>query len=156
LSNSDEVVEHLVSVMDTSAQAIANLKLSNVRMTKPYRQRILRILPTIYSQTVRSLSFRPTKSETLVGLFNQPEVSRILPLSDRGTPALFFSNNRAKTMCAERRLLDAPPRFKEPSASPTRSRFVKLRWTLGIAAMTLKANKFGAQNQNLTNSVAEF
>jgi CpeT/CpcT family (DUF1001) len=110
----NEVVAHLVGVMDTSAQAIANPKLSNVRMTtckislqgasqtdavylyqeqalssdlaKPYRQRLLQISPAIYSQSVRSLSFRPVRSETLVGLCSQPEASRIVQLSDRGTP----------------------------------------------------------------------
>ncbi|MGV0027108.1 chromophore lyase CpcT/CpeT [Phormidesmis priestleyi] len=110
----NEVVARLVGVMDTSAQAIANPKLSNVRMTtckislqgssqidgvylyqeqslssdltKPYRQRILQISPTTYSQSVRSLSFRPARPETLVGLCNQPEDSRIVALSDRGTP----------------------------------------------------------------------
>ncbi|KAM3093014.1 chromophore lyase CpcT/CpeT [Phormidesmis sp. 146-35] len=110
----NEVVARLVGVMDTSAQAIANPKLPDVRMTtckiflqgspqidgvylyqeqalssdltKPYRQRILQISPTIYSHSVRSLSFRPVKPEALVGLCNQPEASRIVPLSDRGVP----------------------------------------------------------------------
>jgi hypothetical protein len=109
----NEVVARLVGVMDTSAQAIANPKLSDVRMTtckislsspetdavylyqeqalssdltKPYRQRILQISPTIYSQSVRSRSFRPARPEMLIGLCNQPEASRVVPLSDRGTP----------------------------------------------------------------------
>lgn len=111
----NEVVAHLVGVMDTSAQAAANPSLSHVRMTtckvrlqgrslqpdavylyqeqalasdlaKPYRQRLLEISPSVYSQSVRSLSFRLAAPEKLVGLCDQPDTSRIVEASAISTP----------------------------------------------------------------------
>lgn len=111
-----EVVSHLLGVMDTSAQAAANSKSANVRMTtckiqvrdaterdrnvtflyqeqalsqkleQPYRQRFLRIAPSLERQSVRSLSFRPTQAETWIGLCSQPEAQRVVTLQDLGTP----------------------------------------------------------------------
>ncbi|NJR52056.1 MAG: chorismate mutase [Leptolyngbyaceae cyanobacterium CSU_1_3] len=109
-----EVAARLIGVMDTSAQAAANPDRFDVRMTtcainiegrsspdaiylyqeqalsselaKPYRQRFLQISPSVYSQTVLSLSFRPARPEKFIGLCNQPEASRIVLARDLGQP----------------------------------------------------------------------
>lgn len=107
-----DVVSHLVGVMDTSAQAAANPKAPNVRMTtckikventeintrpsvflyqeqalyeslnSPYRQRFLQITPTADAQKVESIAFRPPTPATFIGLCNQPEQMRVVKKSD--------------------------------------------------------------------------
>jgi hypothetical protein len=102
--------------MDTSAQAIANPKAPQVQMTtcrirltdraaeppvaiflyqeqaltnslsKPYRQRFLQISPSPYSQSVRSLSFKPVNSATWSGFCHKSSGERILHHADLGTP----------------------------------------------------------------------
>lgn len=109
-----DVVSHLVGVMDTSAQAAANLKAPNVRMTtckvrventdissrpsvflyqeqamseklnSPYRQRFLQITPTPDAQKVESVAFRPPTPANWIGLCNQPEQMRVVKKSDVG------------------------------------------------------------------------
>ena len=109
-----DVVSHLVGVMDTSAQAAANPKAPNVRMTtckvkventdintrpsvflyqeqamseklnSPYRQRFLQITPTADAQKVESIAFRPPTPATWTGLCNQPEQMRVVKKSDIG------------------------------------------------------------------------
>jgi len=109
-----DVVSHLVGVMDTSAQAAANPKAPNVRMTtcqvkventdintrpsvflyqeqamseslnSPYRQRFLQITPTPDAQKVESVAFRPPNPKTLIGFCNQPEQMRVVKKSDIG------------------------------------------------------------------------
>jgi hypothetical protein len=105
------VVSHLVGVMDTSAQANANPKVSNVRMTtckvqiadstpksspsvylyqeqalnenlnRPYRQRLLQIKPSADGKTVESKSYKLENSQTIAGLCNKPERQRIIESS---------------------------------------------------------------------------
>lgn len=108
-----EVVSHLVGVMDTSAQAQANPKAPNVRMTtckvsventkknpkvvflyqeqamsqnlaKPYRQRFLKIAPSADNQSIESQSFKPPTTEALIGLCSKPEAKRVVKLNDIG------------------------------------------------------------------------
>jgi CpeT/CpcT family (DUF1001) len=109
------VAQHLVGAMDTSARALANPKLSNVRMTtcrvtlttpgaasgstsgaasgmtdatylyqeqaiypdlaKPYRQRFLELSPSVYSQTVRSRSFKLAQPDRWINLCARPDRS---------------------------------------------------------------------------------
>jgi hypothetical protein len=54
-------------------------------LSKPYRQRFLQISPSPATQSVRSLSFRPTTAATFAGLCNKPLAERTLKLSDLGT-----------------------------------------------------------------------
>jgi hypothetical protein len=109
-----DVVSHLVGAMDTSAQAAANPKAPNVRMTtckvkventeisnrpsvflyqeqamseklnSPYRQRFLQITPTPDTQKIESVAFRPPTPATFIGLCNQPEQMRVVKKSDIG------------------------------------------------------------------------
>jgi hypothetical protein len=111
-----EVVSRLVGTMDTSAQAATNPKIANVQMitcrvrvanpspqakeavflyqeqgmadklAKPYRQRFLRIAPSIYSQSIESLSFKPDNLSAWVGLCNKPEGDRTVQRRDLGQP----------------------------------------------------------------------
>jgi CpeT/CpcT family (DUF1001) len=103
------VVKHLVGVMDTGLQATVNPQKSHVRMTtcrvtltsappdivylyqeqalavsltKPYRQRILEISASPYSQTVRSRSFKLSHPVALIGWCQQPEAQRKLVAQD--------------------------------------------------------------------------
>jgi hypothetical protein len=115
-SQVEEVASRLEGVMDTSAQAIANPKAPQVQMTtcrirltdraaeppvaiflyqeqaltnslsKPYRQRFLQISPSPYSQSVRSLSFKPVNSATWSGFCHKSSGERILHHADLGTP----------------------------------------------------------------------
>jgi hypothetical protein len=134
----DEVVTRLTGVMDTSAQAVANPKAANVRMTtckialkdapseantvylyqeqalsskltSPYRQRFLQISPRPFSQTVRSLSFRPANSKAWIGLCNQPEASRIVELKDLGKPVCSVFLKRSGNDYAGRTPIDGCP-----------------------------------------------
>lgn len=134
----DEVVAHLVGVMDTSAQAAANPSLSSVRMTtceiklqgrspqndvvylyqeqaltsdlaKPYRQRFLEISPSVYSQSVISLSFRPAAPEKLVGLCSQPDSARVVEASAIGTPVCRVFLKRSGEDYAGRTPIDGCP-----------------------------------------------
>lgn len=54
-------------------------------LSKPYRQRFLRIAPSPDGQSVESASFKPAHPETLIGLCNQPEAKRAIQLSDIGS-----------------------------------------------------------------------
>lgn len=112
----DEVATHLVGVMDTSAQAAANSKAPNVRMTtcqvtvksedgkldSPdsiflYQEQALqKKLAKPYRQrflrisqsdmTVESRSFKPPSPADLVGLCNRPEPQRVVSSSEIGNP----------------------------------------------------------------------
>jgi hypothetical protein len=123
----EEVVDRLVGVMDTSAQAASNSKVANVRMTtcrvnvtnalpqdaaaiflyqeqglaqnldKPYRQRFLRIAPSRYSQSVESLSFRPIELATWVGFCNQPDSARVVQRRELGQPVCSVFLRKAGT-----------------------------------------------------------
>lgn len=110
----EAVATLLEGQMDTSAQANENSQAPSVRMTtcriqvtdasanpasiflyqeqamtsnlsKPYRQRFLQISPNPSTQSVRSLSFRPTTATTFAGWCNKPLAERTLKLSDLGT-----------------------------------------------------------------------
>lgn len=134
----EEVVQYLTGVMDTSAQAATNSRLSDVRMTtcrvtlqgaslqhnavylyqeqalssdltKPYRQRFLQISPSTYSQTVRSLSFRPLSPKSLIGLCNQPEVDRVVQASALGQPVCQVFLKRSGESYAGRTPIDGCP-----------------------------------------------
>ncbi|UBF26441.1 chromophore lyase CpcT/CpeT [Kovacikia minuta CCNUW1] len=113
----EEVATRLEGIMDTSAQAAANPKAANVRMTtcrvqvidipptasgnavflyqeqalsqdlsKPYRQRFLQLSPSLYSQSVRSRSFKPTNPASWIGFCNKPIGDRRLQARDLGNP----------------------------------------------------------------------
>ncbi|WNN88729.1 CpcT/CpeT family chromophore lyase [Gloeocapsopsis dulcis] len=92
-----EVVSHLDGAMDTSAQALANPNAPNVRITtckvtvkdaaltrphavfmyqeqalsqrlsQPYRQRFLRIAPSVDNNSVESAVFRPPTAKAWIG-----------------------------------------------------------------------------------------
>ncbi|MBC8123762.1 MAG: chorismate mutase, partial [Gemmatimonadaceae bacterium] len=107
-----EVSARLEGVMTTSAQAAANAKAPDVRMTtcrvrgveapafllyqeqamsvsldKPYRQRYLLIAPSSDQQTVESLTFKPTEPKLLTGLCSKPEAERVVPFRLSATAA---------------------------------------------------------------------
>ncbi len=111
----EEIAALLEGKMDTSAQAIANPKAPNVRMTtcrvrvtdaevkdqaiflyqeqaltqdlaKPYRQRFLKILSNRSSQSVESLSFKPDHPTAWSGFCDKPAQERILSAQDLGNP----------------------------------------------------------------------
>ena len=102
-----EVVTHLVGVMDTSNQAKATPGAPNVRMTtckvqvitteqnpdavflyqeqaltkklsKPYRQRFLRIAPTTNNSQVESKAFKPVNPQAWIGLCSKLETQRVV------------------------------------------------------------------------------
>lgn len=108
-----EVSARLEGVMTTSAQAAANAKAPDVRMTtcrvravdapafvllyqeqamsvsldKPYRQRFLLIAPSSDQKTVESLTFKPTEPKSLTGLCSKPEAERVVPFKLSATGA---------------------------------------------------------------------
>lgn len=110
----EEIATYLEGVMDTSAQASVNPAAPNVRMItcriqvrnasasdamflyqeqamagnlgKPYRQRFLQLTPSQYSQTVRSLAFRPPNPATLINFCDRPNRDRVVNASDLGAP----------------------------------------------------------------------
>ena len=108
-----EVVSHLDGAMDTSAQASANPKAPNVRitsckvkiedatlnrpqqflyqeqalsrkLTQPYRQRFLRIAPSADKRSVESAVFKPPTPAAWTGLCGKPKAERIVKISDIG------------------------------------------------------------------------
>lgn len=108
-----EVATLLTGVMDTTIQADRNAKAPDVRMitcpirvagvqgqaiflyqeqamsrdlSKPYRQRFLRIAPSSYSQTVESLSFRPRTPQRWAGLCDRSQEQRIVQVQELGQP----------------------------------------------------------------------
>ncbi|XHX78132.1 MAG: chromophore lyase CpcT/CpeT [Stenomitos frigidus ULC029] len=111
----DAVASRLEGVMDTSAQALANVKAPNVRMitcrvrltteaelqhhsiflyqeqslenklSNPYRQRFLQISPSAYSQSVRSRSFKPATPTAWINFCAKPESERTIQTRDLGT-----------------------------------------------------------------------
>ncbi len=110
-----EVAAYLEGTMATASQAAANSKAPNVQMTtcrvhvassgqttdviflyqeqalagqleKPYRQRFLQLSPSSYSQSVRSLSYRPSNAAAWVNFCNKPLSDRTVSLSDLGKP----------------------------------------------------------------------
>lgn len=109
-----EVVSHINGAMDTSAQANANPKAPNVRITackvrveetgslnspqaflyqeqalsrklnQPYRQRFLRIAPSADRRSVESTVFKPATPAAWTGLCGKPEAERVVKISDIG------------------------------------------------------------------------
>lgn len=107
-----EVVNHLVGAMDTSAQAKANPEAPNVRITtckvqvtaeqnpnavylyqeqaltkqlsKPYRQRFLKIAPTKDNLLVESAAFKPSSPKNWIGLCDKPETQRVVQRREFG------------------------------------------------------------------------
>lgn len=102
--------------MDTTAQANANAKAPNVRMTtcrvsltttdadfqrqsiflyqeqalseklaNPYRQRFLQISSSVYSQSVRSRSFKPVNPSAWINFCDKPDRDRTIQTDDLGT-----------------------------------------------------------------------
>lgn len=55
-------------------------------LNQPYRQRFLQIVPSPYSQSVESRSFRPTHARAWIGFCNQPEAKRIIQPDELGSP----------------------------------------------------------------------
>jgi hypothetical protein len=109
-----EVATLLEGEMDTVAQAQQNSQAPSVRITtcqiqvtdganpsgsiflyqeqaltsnlsKPYRQRFLQITSSPSTQSVRSLSFRPTSTGAFAGLCNKPLPERSVKMSDLGS-----------------------------------------------------------------------
>lgn len=109
----DDVVSHLKGAMDTSAQAQTKANAPNVRITtckisvrdattpnlstflyqeqaltqrlsKPYRQRFLRIAPSAEQTGVESAIFKPPTPSAWIGLCNQPEAARVVTTKDLG------------------------------------------------------------------------
>ena len=109
----EEVVSRLVGAMDTSAQANANPKAPNVRITtckvnvedaalkrpqiflyqeqalsqrlsQPYRQRFLRIAPGANNFGVESAVFKPPTPKAWIGLCRKPEAERVIQPKDLG------------------------------------------------------------------------
>ncbi len=64
-------------------------------LTKPYRQRFLQIAPSPLSQSVRSLSFRPSNPEAWSGFCNKPLATRVIQPKDLGTPVCSVFLKRA-------------------------------------------------------------
>jgi hypothetical protein len=54
------------------------------KLNQPYRQRFLQIQPSQDRETVESKSFKPQRSETVVGLCNKPKEKRTVKLSELG------------------------------------------------------------------------
>ncbi len=106
----NNVVSHLVGVMDTTTQAAKNPNKPSVRMTtcrvqvmekpnavylyqeqaltskldRPYRQRLLLIQSAQTANTVESRSFKPTDAPSLIGLCDHAETRRQIPLQQLG------------------------------------------------------------------------
>lgn len=110
-----DVADRLLGVMDTSAQAASNPKVSSIQMTtcevqvtdaprrspaiflyqeqapidrlnRPYRQRFLQLTTGITPGIVQSRSFRPTELSAWAGLCQRPAAARQLSLQQLGTP----------------------------------------------------------------------
>jgi hypothetical protein len=109
-----EVVSHLDGAMDTSAQANANPKAPNVRITsckvtvkdaasinrpqtflyqeqalsrklnQPYRQRFLRIAPSRDKRSIESAVYKPPTPKAWTGLCAKPEAERVVRISEVG------------------------------------------------------------------------
>lgn len=107
----EEVVDRLVGIMDTSAQAKVNSKVASVRMTtcrvevtpsqknaiflyqeqalgaklsEPYRQRFLRISSVGNGKLVESAGFKPPEPEIWIGLCDRPLEQRVILTRDLG------------------------------------------------------------------------
>jgi len=111
----ENIASRLEGVMDTAEQSASNPKVSNVRMVtcrmlltsdepvpsgillyqeqaiagklaQPYRQRFLQLAPSPYSQTVRSLAFKPANAAAWVNVCDKPLGDRRLKSNDLGRP----------------------------------------------------------------------
>lgn len=105
----NNIVSHLVGVMDRSAQVAENPNEVNVQMTtcmvnkagtneiflyqeqaltqrlnEPYRQRFLRLIPNADGKTIESQSFELIHPKNWVGLCDQAESQRQIPPSEIG------------------------------------------------------------------------
>lgn len=56
------------------------------KLTQPYRQRFLQVVPTSDRQQIESRSFKPEQPSAWIGLCNKPLGDRRLQLKDLGTP----------------------------------------------------------------------
>jgi len=109
----NDIINHLVGRMDTSAQNLANPSAPNVRMTtcvvevsgienevnsiylyqeqalsnqlnQPYRQRFLEIRPVATEEKVESTAFKPINPQKWVNLCDRPETQRNVNSFDLG------------------------------------------------------------------------
>ncbi|MBE9193626.1 chromophore lyase CpcT/CpeT [Gloeocapsopsis crepidinum LEGE 06123] len=55
------------------------------RLSQPYRQRFLRIAPSVDNNSIESAVFRPPTPQAWIGLCNKPEAQRIIDVKDIGT-----------------------------------------------------------------------
>ena len=112
-----EVVSYLLGAMDSSAQAMGDRNVPDVRITtcpisvptisatflyqeqglsmnlsNPYRQRFLQIAPNRSQETVEAKAFRPANPETWIGLCDRPVSDRIVTIDKLGeaTCSLFL------------------------------------------------------------------
>jgi hypothetical protein len=104
-----QVISHLVGAMDRTAQVAADPEAVNVEMTtckvnlpqaediflyqeqaltrsfnQPYRQRFLRLRPSIDGHAVESRAYKPENPDLWIGLCNRPPSQRTLQLADLG------------------------------------------------------------------------
>jgi hypothetical protein len=135
-----EVVTHLVGVMDTSNQAKTNPKTPNVRMTtcrvrvnptqkgavflyqeqalakslsKPYRQRFLRISEVKSRKLVESAEFKPPNPESWIGLCDRPQEKRLVSSNDLGkTECSVFLQKAGNNYFGETQPGGCPTNFK--------------------------------------------
>lgn len=72
VNNTDSSVQHYKGVFLYQEQALTR------NLSKPYRQRILNILPSIDKNSIESVSFKPINPKNWIGLCHKPLSERVI------------------------------------------------------------------------------
>ncbi|VXD12542.1 chromophore lyase CpcT/CpeT [Planktothrix paucivesiculata] len=76
LKNTDSSVQHSKGVFLYQEQALTR------NLSKPYRQRVLNILPSIDKNSIESVSFKPINSTNWIGLCQKPLSERLISVQE--------------------------------------------------------------------------
>ncbi len=84
------------------------------KLAKPYRQRFLQLSPSPYSQSIRSLSYRPNDPTVFINFCNKPLKERAVRLQKLGSPvcSVFLKRSSDATYIGNTPVDGCPAHFR--------------------------------------------
>ena len=76
----------LGNLLESSAIFLYQEQAMSNNLTKPYRQRFLKIAPSPITQTVVSVAYKPSQGESWIGFCDRPLAQRVVPAAELGQP----------------------------------------------------------------------
>ncbi|PIG91303.1 chromophore lyase CpcT/CpeT [Gloeocapsopsis sp. IPPAS B-1203] len=85
ITNCKVIVKNAAAIARPHAVFMYQEQALSQRLSQPYRQRFLRIAPSVDNNSIESAVFRPPTLQAWIGLCNKPEAQRIINVKDIGT-----------------------------------------------------------------------